>query len=87
MARWNAPFEVKQIKQLALIARLSTHHGKPSPPNEADIRLQRKSNRCVCSILDIMRICREHDILQQLAELTQFAPMTETKAFQTETTS
>jgi hypothetical protein len=27
MARWDAPFEVEQIKQLALITRLSTHHG------------------------------------------------------------
>jgi hypothetical protein len=26
MARWNAPFEVEQ---LALIARLPIHHGKP----------------------------------------------------------
>ncbi len=30
MARWNASFEVEQVKQLALIAALSTHHGKPS---------------------------------------------------------
>jgi hypothetical protein len=27
MARRNAPFEVEQIEQLALIARLTTHHG------------------------------------------------------------
>jgi hypothetical protein len=33
MARRYASFEVEQIKQLALIARLSTHHGKPPPPN------------------------------------------------------
>jgi hypothetical protein len=33
MARWDAPFEVEQVKQLALIARLPTHHGKPPPPN------------------------------------------------------
>jgi len=32
MARWNTSFEIEQIKQLALIARLSTHHGEsPSP--------------------------------------------------------
>jgi hypothetical protein len=45
MARWNAPFEVEQVKQLALIARLSTHHGKPPPPNpSADgITVHRKS--------------------------------------------
>jgi len=29
VARRNAPFEVEQIEQLALIARLPTHHGKP----------------------------------------------------------
>src|ERR1700676_1526538 len=38
MARWNAPFEVEQVKQLALIARLSTHHGKPPPPNPSSRR-------------------------------------------------
>jgi hypothetical protein len=45
MARWNAPFEVEQVKQLALIARLSTHHGKSPPPNpSADgITVHRKS--------------------------------------------
>jgi hypothetical protein len=45
MARWNAPFEVEQVKQLALIARLSTHHGKSLPPNpSADgITVHRKS--------------------------------------------
>jgi len=31
VARRNAPFEVEQIEQLALIARLPTHHGKPPP--------------------------------------------------------
>jgi hypothetical protein len=31
MVRWDAPFEVEKVKQLALIARLSTHHGKPLP--------------------------------------------------------
>jgi hypothetical protein len=35
----------------------------------------------------VARNCRAHDILQQLAELTQFAPMTRTKAFQTDTKS
>jgi hypothetical protein len=38
MARWDAPFEVEQVKQLALIARLSTHHGKPPPLNAASRR-------------------------------------------------
>src|SRR3954468_9388802 len=32
MARRNAFFEVEQVKQLALIDRLPTHHGKPPPP-------------------------------------------------------
>ncbi|MGA2313574.1 MAG: hypothetical protein ABSF87_14575 [Xanthobacteraceae bacterium] len=32
MARWDAPFEIEQVKQLALIARLPTYHGKPPPP-------------------------------------------------------
>src|SRR3954467_5791332 len=32
MARRNAFFEIEQIKQLALIDRLPTHHGKPPPP-------------------------------------------------------
>src|SRR5438132_8744935 len=31
MARRDAPFKVEQVKQLALIARLSTQHGKPPP--------------------------------------------------------
>jgi hypothetical protein len=33
MVRRNAPFKVEQIEQLALIARLPTHHGKPPPQN------------------------------------------------------
>ena len=37
MARRNALFEVEQIEQLALIARLPTHHGKP-PPLKASSR-------------------------------------------------
>jgi hypothetical protein len=41
MARGNAPFEVEQVNQLALIAALSTHHGKPPPPN-----LVRRRNHC-----------------------------------------
>src|SRR5271155_2905986 len=41
MARRDAPFEIEQIKQLALIAGLSTHHGKPPPPN-----LSRRRNHC-----------------------------------------
>ena len=38
VARWNAPFEVEQVKQLTLIARLTTHHGKPPPPNPSSRR-------------------------------------------------
>jgi hypothetical protein len=38
MIRWDAPFEVEQVKQLALIARLSTHHGKPLPLNASSRR-------------------------------------------------
>jgi len=38
MARWNAPFQVEQIKQLALIAGLSTHHRKPPPLNASSGR-------------------------------------------------
>jgi hypothetical protein len=30
MARWNAPFEIEKVKQLALIAALPTHHD-PTP--------------------------------------------------------
>jgi hypothetical protein len=30
MARWNAPFQIEKVKQLALIAALSTHHD-PTP--------------------------------------------------------
>jgi hypothetical protein len=39
MARRDAPSEVEQVKQLALIARLSTHHGKPPPLNAACRRI------------------------------------------------
>jgi hypothetical protein len=28
MARWNSLFEVEQVRQLVLIARLPTNHGK-----------------------------------------------------------
>ena len=38
MVRWDAPFEVEKVKQLALIARLSTHHGKPLPLNASSRR-------------------------------------------------
>jgi hypothetical protein len=31
MTSRNALFEVEQVEQLALIARLPTHHGKPPP--------------------------------------------------------
>src|SRR5271169_3721385 len=41
MALWNASFEVEQVKKLALVAGLSTHHGKPPPPN-----LSRQRNHC-----------------------------------------
>jgi len=34
MAHWNAPFEVEEIKQLALIDRLQTHHD-PLPVAES----------------------------------------------------
>src|SRR6204780_183063 len=34
----NAPFEVEQVKQLALITSLSTHHGKPPQPNPSSRR-------------------------------------------------
>jgi hypothetical protein len=34
MTRRNTSFEIEQIEQLALIARLSAHHGK-SPPLKA----------------------------------------------------
>src|SRR5262245_66406064 len=45
MARRNAPFEIEQIEQLALIARLPTHHGKPPPLNVSSdgITVRRKS--------------------------------------------
>jgi hypothetical protein len=45
MAPRYASFEVEQMKQLALVARLPTHHGKPPPPNHfADgITIRRKS--------------------------------------------
>jgi hypothetical protein len=29
MARWNTLFEIEQVEQLALIARLLSHHGRP----------------------------------------------------------
>jgi hypothetical protein len=31
MACRNAPFEIEKVEQLALIATLSAHHGKPPP--------------------------------------------------------
>jgi len=31
MTRWDAPFQVEHVKQMALVACLPTHHGK-SPP-------------------------------------------------------
>ena len=33
MTSRNALFEVEQVEQLALIARLPTHHGQPPPLN------------------------------------------------------
>src|SRR4051812_16618162 len=30
MARWNPPLEIEQVKELALIARLSPHHAESS---------------------------------------------------------
>jgi hypothetical protein len=38
IANRDAPFEVEQVKQLALIAGLSTHHGKPPPLDAASAR-------------------------------------------------
>jgi hypothetical protein len=38
MPCWNAPFEVEQVKQLALITSLLTHHGKPPQPNPSSRR-------------------------------------------------
>jgi hypothetical protein len=38
MASWDAPFQVKQVKQLALIASPSTHHDKPPPPDASSAR-------------------------------------------------
>jgi hypothetical protein len=38
IASRDAPFEVEHIKQLALIAGLSTHHGKPPPLNASSTR-------------------------------------------------
>jgi hypothetical protein len=35
MVRWNAPFEIEEVKQLTLIAALPTHHDPPPPPNES----------------------------------------------------
>src|SRR6516225_9929710 len=31
MAFWNTPFEIEEVKQLALIATLPTHHDPPPP--------------------------------------------------------
>src|SRR5579862_3063053 len=41
MPCWNAPFEVEQVKQLALITSLLTHHGKPPQPNPSSRRNHR----------------------------------------------
>src|ERR1700745_1575874 len=38
MASWDAPFQVKQLKQLTLIASLSTHHHKPQLPDASSTR-------------------------------------------------
>jgi hypothetical protein len=38
VASRDAPFEVEQVKQLALNAGLSTHHGKPPPLNASSAR-------------------------------------------------
>src|ERR1700683_2779306 len=37
----NSPFEVEQVKQLALITSLLTHHGKPPQPNPSSKRNHR----------------------------------------------
>jgi hypothetical protein len=38
MACRNTPFEIEEVKQLALIAALPTHHDPPPPPNESSER-------------------------------------------------
>jgi hypothetical protein len=57
MARRNAPFEVEQIEQLALIARLPTHHGKPPPLNVSSdgITVRRKSRALFSTVSTHLR--------------------------------
>src|SRR5437016_13436878 len=38
MACRNTPFEIEEVKQLALIAALPPHHDPPPPPNESSER-------------------------------------------------
>jgi hypothetical protein len=44
MVRWNAPFEIEEVKQLTLIAALPTHHDPPPPPNESRERESWRAN-------------------------------------------
>src|SRR5262245_58445932 len=39
MARRNPPFEIEQVKQLALVARLSPHHAESPVPVPAQHRI------------------------------------------------
>ena len=61
MVRWNAPFEVEQVKQLDLIGPLPTHHGKPPP-----LKASSKRNYCSAKITSSFngigqeRTCRRH---------------------------
>jgi hypothetical protein len=44
MVRWNAPFEIEEVKQLTLIAAMPTHHDPPPPPNESRERESWRAN-------------------------------------------
>jgi hypothetical protein len=44
MACRNTPFEIEEVKQLALIAALPTHHDPPPPPNESRERESWRAN-------------------------------------------
>jgi hypothetical protein len=55
MAGWDAPFQVKQVKQLALIASLSTHDHKPPPPDASSTR-----NHCSPKITSLFSTLSTH---------------------------
>jgi hypothetical protein len=65
MARRDAPFEIEQVKQLALIARLSTHHGKPPPLNAASRR-----NHCSSKITSPFSTLSAHLGSRAMSELS-----------------